>query len=189
MSFTLRLLLLAATASCMSTRRPLGPFAGLDSVDLASTTTLGSGVSTDDSLGLSRGLAELSFAALEAGFFAGGPGPAPDVAYTEARMLAGRERSEEIRTEARGLGAEFSFAMTPTVYTRVGYWVLEEEDLGPAADSEIGRLSLGLGHVVPFTESTHLAGSIGFQWTAKTEFSEVMRVNSAWTRTLRYAIA
>lgn len=160
------LIALAALSACSSLAEQSVYQGSLDSIGLAvaSSPSPESAPLKDDSHSLGRGLTELSFTMLDAGFFKGSVGPAPDIAYTEFKMLAGRERSDDIHTEAFGLGAELSIAIAPATYTRIGFWVLEEENKDKIINSEIGRLSLGVGHAVRFTESTHLTGSIGFQW-------------------------
>lgn len=162
------LVALAALSACSSLAEQSVYQGSLDSIGLAVATSpspVGAPLK-DDAHGLGRGLVELTVAMLDAGYFDGdgSVGPAPDIAYTEFKMLAGRERSDDLHTEAFGLGAELSIAIAPATYTRIGFWVLEEENKDKIINSEIGRLSLGVGHAVRFTESTHLTGSVGFQW-------------------------
>ena len=112
----------------------------------------------------SESLLEVASATLVAGLLADGPGPALPLAYDEFRMALSRERSDGSGGEAYGLGAELSRKVTPELFTRLGFWVLESEDFGSSSNAEVGRLSLGLGHIVPLAGSTHFVASLGFEW-------------------------
>lgn len=144
----------------------VGSHGGFGDVQLSPTTRTPAKVapSADNGESLAESLLGITLATLDSGLLEDGFGPAPPIAYNELRMAVARERSDNGRGDVIGLGAELSLKVTPDMFTRLGYWVLEGEDLGSASGAEVGRLSLGLGRIVPLTESTHLVGSLGLEW-------------------------
>jgi hypothetical protein len=168
MRFALCCCLLSSLFACSTPSQKIGFQGGFDSVELATTSKAppkSSPTSSRDGVkvkSLTESLLGISLAALDAGIFTGGN--VPPIAYNEVRMLVARERSSDFRAEVLGLGAELSLAITPQVFTRLGFWVLEGEDLGSVDGAEVGRFTFGLGHAIPLSESTHLVGSVGFEW-------------------------
>jgi hypothetical protein len=164
MRLLLCLPLFAVSLACSSPSRSTVEPVGFAKAEWGVAPTPAASAADDRYNGLANTLLGASLALIDDGVLASGDGPAPKIGYNELRMLVSRERSDEVREEAFGLGAELSCAITSRSYARLGFWILEEESLGLGDGAEVGRLNLGAGHIFPMTEATHLVGSIGFEW-------------------------
>ena len=158
----LALLALSPLFACSAP--PIGFHGGFSTVELSPSIRKPAEPAPSADGTFAESLLDITLATLDSGLLADGLGPAPPLAYNEFRMALGRERSDKNPGDVYGLGAELSLKVTPAMFTRLGFWILEGEDFGSSSGAEVGRLSIGLGRIVPLSETTHLVGSLGLEW-------------------------
>jgi hypothetical protein len=155
-------------ASCSATEPTLGYRGGFNAVELAVTEPAKEpgkslGGRRDDGASI-EAIFGLSALLIDEGLFRGGLGPGAEIPYSELKLLAARERSDDERGEALGLGTELNLQITQSTFTRLGYWVLKEGEVGAGDGAEIGRLTFGVGYFFPLSNSTHISTSLGLEW-------------------------